>query len=183
MTFDDGYRDNLEHAWPVLRRHRAPWTLFVTTDFVDGHGRLWWLELEEAIARLERVVVSRNGEVLDLASRTTGEKEAAFEAIYWHLRAGPEERLRAVTADLAARAGVDIRRLAADLCLGWDEVQMLAGEPDVSIGAHTVSHPMLAKCVAKSTVGESTRRKAPLWGRDGTLIRTVGLSFCMSHVW
>src|ERR1700716_3909136 len=86
LTFDDGYRDNVEHAWPVLRRHNAPWTLFVTTDFVDGHGRLWWLELEEAIARLERVVLSRNGEVLDLPSHTTSEKEGTFEAVYQQLR-------------------------------------------------------------------------------------------------
>jgi peptidoglycan/xylan/chitin deacetylase (PgdA/CDA1 family) len=177
MTFDDGYRDNLEHAWPVLRWHRAPWTLFVTTDFVDGHGRLWWLELEEAIARLERVVLSRNGEVIDLPSRTTGEKEAAFEAIYWHLRAGPEERLRAVTADLAAQAGVDISRLAAGLCLGWDEVQMLAGEPDVSIGAHTLSHPMLAKCDATTAVREITESKAILERRLGRPVRHLAYPF------
>src|SRR5437868_9652796 len=49
LTFDDGYRSNVEHAWPVLRQHGAPWTIFVTTEFADGRGRLWWLELEEAI--------------------------------------------------------------------------------------------------------------------------------------
>src|ERR1700756_1118444 len=36
LPFDDGYRDNVEHAWPVLKRHEAPWTLFVTADFADG---------------------------------------------------------------------------------------------------------------------------------------------------
>src|SRR5262249_50383707 len=55
LTFDDGYRDNVEHAWPVLKRHAAPWTLFVATDFADGRGRLWWLELERAISRLDEV--------------------------------------------------------------------------------------------------------------------------------
>src|SRR3954454_13593332 len=49
LTLDDGYRGNLEFALPVLRRHDAPWTLFVTTE------RLWWIELEEAVARLERI--------------------------------------------------------------------------------------------------------------------------------
>src|SRR5947207_10817827 len=51
LTFDDGYRDNIEHAWPVLRSHNAPWTLFATTEFLDGRGRPWWLELEESITR------------------------------------------------------------------------------------------------------------------------------------
>jgi peptidoglycan/xylan/chitin deacetylase (PgdA/CDA1 family) len=52
LTFDDGYRDNVEHAWPVLAKHGAPWTLFVTPGFADRTARLWWLELEEAIRAL-----------------------------------------------------------------------------------------------------------------------------------
>src|SRR5437660_6311483 len=60
LTFDDGYRNNVEHAWPILRQYGAPWTIFVTTEFADGRGRLWWLELEEAIAQLDRVVLFRN---------------------------------------------------------------------------------------------------------------------------
>jgi len=53
LTFDDGLRDNLEHALPILERHGAPWTLFVTTDYADGTGRLWWIELEEILRRAD----------------------------------------------------------------------------------------------------------------------------------
>src|SRR5215207_2001542 len=42
LTFDDGYRDNAEYAWPILKRHGAAWTLFVAAEFADGRGRLWW---------------------------------------------------------------------------------------------------------------------------------------------
>ena len=177
LTFDDGYRDNVEYAWPVLRRHRAPWTLFVTTDFADGQGRLWWLELEEAIARLERVVLPCDSHVLDLPSRTAGEKQAAFEAVYRRLRAGPEERLRALTANLAAQAGVNTSRLAVDLCLGWDEVQILAREPDVSIGAHTLSHAILAKCHATTAMREITESKVVLERRLGRPVRHLAYPF------
>src|SRR5919199_200492 len=69
LTFDDGYRDNVEHALPVLRRHGAPWTLFATVDYAEGRGRLWWLELEEAIARLDRVSFALNGETINLQCR------------------------------------------------------------------------------------------------------------------
>src|SRR4051812_16586486 len=78
LTFDDGYRDNAEYALPVLRRHQAPSTLFVTTDFAEGRGRLWWLELEEAVARLDRIAVSTGGERIEVECRTAEEKTAAF---------------------------------------------------------------------------------------------------------
>src|SRR5206468_12370287 len=106
----------------------------------------WWLERGQAVARFGRVVLRDNGALRNLPGGTMVEKGAAFEAIYRHLRAGPEERLRAVTADLAAQADVDTRQLTANLCLGWDELQILVREPDVLIGAHTLSHPILARC-------------------------------------
>src|SRR5205814_6756860 len=36
LTFDDGYRDNIEHAWPVLKCHNALWMFLSTTEYVDG---------------------------------------------------------------------------------------------------------------------------------------------------
>jgi peptidoglycan/xylan/chitin deacetylase (PgdA/CDA1 family) len=50
LTFDDGYRDNAAFAYPVLKRHAAPFTVYVTTGFADATAPLWWLDLEEAIA-------------------------------------------------------------------------------------------------------------------------------------
>jgi peptidoglycan/xylan/chitin deacetylase (PgdA/CDA1 family) len=170
LTFDDGYRDNVEHAWPILRRHGAPWTLFVTTEFTDGRGRLWWVELEEAIIRLDRVVLRLDGELLDLPTRTVNEKQGAFDSIYRRLRTMPEERLRAATADLAGQAGVDARHLTNQLCLSWDELQSLAREPDVTIGAHTLSHPMLASCDATTAAPKGGPRAPP---------RTTGPASCL----
>ena len=64
LTFDDGYRDNVEQAWPVLAKHGAPWTLFVTPGFADRTARLWWLELEEAIRALPALSLSLPGRSL-----------------------------------------------------------------------------------------------------------------------
>ena len=55
LTFDDGYRDNRDHAAPILAAGGAPWTLFVTRDFAEGRGRFWWRELEEAVRRAPRL--------------------------------------------------------------------------------------------------------------------------------
>ncbi|WP_323016047.1 polysaccharide deacetylase family protein, partial [Devosia sp.] len=53
LTFDDAYRDNLHHALPILRRHAAPFTLYVPTALVDGVGEIWWQAIEDIIARQE----------------------------------------------------------------------------------------------------------------------------------
>lgn len=148
VTFDDGYRDNAEFALPVLQRHGAPWTLFVTPGFADRSGSLWWLELEEAIRRLDRLDVEVSGAEplsLSLPARSAAEKAAAFDQLYWQLRQGTEERLRAVVAILAEHAGVDGAQMVDDLCLDWNDLRALTRETGVSIGAHTMTHPMLAK--------------------------------------
>lgn len=169
LTFDDGYRDNVEHAAPVLRRHSAPWTLFVATDYAEGRGRLWWLELEEAIARSERLSVTLDGKPVDLPCGTAAEKQAAFETVYWCLRRGPEDVLRATIATLADAAGLDTRRLTQDLCLGWDELRTLARDTTVTFGAHTVTHPMLRKhdeAMARREIVESKREIEQRLGRS-----------------
>jgi peptidoglycan/xylan/chitin deacetylase (PgdA/CDA1 family) len=171
LTFDDGYRDNVEYAAPILRRHGAPWTLFVTTDFAEGRGRLWWLELEEAVARLERVSLTVAGERIDVPARMAAEKQAAFEALYWRLRAGPEDALRDTIGRLADAAGFDYAGLVKRLCLGWDELTTLGMDPAVTFGAHTLTHPMLMKHDEATARREMAESKALIEQRLGRPVR------------
>ena len=53
FTFDDGYRDNLEYAYPIFKRHNLPFAIYVPTDYADGHGDLWWLALEKVIVNVK----------------------------------------------------------------------------------------------------------------------------------
>jgi peptidoglycan/xylan/chitin deacetylase (PgdA/CDA1 family) len=165
VTFDDGYRDNVEFAMPVLKRHGVPWTVFVTPGFADRTAHLWWLELGEAIRRLDRIDVAMGAEPLSLPARTTAQKEAAFQRLYWTLRRGPEERLRVVVQELTDKAGVDGLQLTDDLCLDWQELTALGREPDVDIGAHTMTHPMLAKHSSEVLRWELAESRAVLEGR------------------
>src|SRR5665213_2341464 len=116
ITFDDGYRDTLEFALPILRRHAAPFSLFVTTGFADRTARLWWVELEEAVRRLPSIAVEIDGAAVDLPSRTTAQKTAAFEQLYARLRGGSEATLLDVIARLGAAAGLDPRAAVDRLC-------------------------------------------------------------------
>ncbi len=145
LTFDDGYRDNAEYALPVLRRHQAPATFFVTTGYAEGEARLWWLELEAAIRRLDRIALKMADGTARYDTKDAQQKQAAFDSIYWKLRAGDEEALLAHIATLARMADIDGRALTRDLCMRWPELAAVAADPLITIGAHTLTHPMLAK--------------------------------------
>ncbi len=158
LTFDDGFRDAVQYALPVLEQHDAPGTFYITTGFADRTARLWWMELEEAVRRADRVTVTIDGERLDLDATTPEAKSAAFLTLYWRLRAGPEERLLAVIGELCRAQGIESSALADVHCLDWDGIAGLARHPLVTIGAHTITHPMLAKhdeAVARAEIAGS----------------------------
>ena len=145
LTFDDGYRDTADVALPILERHGAPFTVYVTTGFAERSARLWWVEMEEAIATLDRVRLVAGGRAFDLPAATPAEKQAAFDALYWPLRAGDEAELLRASGELAAMAEIDGADLVDELCLNWTGLRKLARQPLATIGAHTLTHPMLAK--------------------------------------
>jgi len=161
LTFDDGYRDNLEHAYPILKKHGAPFALYVPTSFPDRLGELWWLALEGVIARNDRIGLVVDDEDRNFDCRTASEKRVVYEAIYWWLRRLPsEDDLRHVVRDLAARYDVDIAAFCSELCMTWNEIEELARDPLVTIGAHTVNHVRLSKVTEKTARAEMRQSAA-----------------------
>ena len=144
LTFDDGYRDQMVHAVPVLTRHEAPFTFYVTPGFAERKARLWWVELEEAVRKADTVEVKIGGTSLSLPTVTPDEKQAAFMRVYQRLRTCSEEELLEVVGHLAQAWGIDQRQIVDDLCMDWDDIEALARNPLATIGAHTLTHPRLA---------------------------------------
>ena len=152
LTFDDGYRDQMNHAVPVLNRHEAPFTFYVTPGFAERRARLWWVELEEAVRNTDTIDVEIGGTSLSVRAGSPDEKQAAFTLLYRRLRACSEVELLHVIGRLGQASGVDQHRIVDDLCMGWDEIEALARNPLATIGAHTITHPRLAR------VGEAEMR-------------------------
>lgn len=145
FTLDDGYRDNRDHALEVFAAHSAPFTVYVPTDYPDGGGELWWLALEEALRRLAFATIDIDGAPRTFWLQTNEEKAAAFDEIYWRLRAMSERDARACVRRLAKDAGFDVASLTRDLVMTWDELRDFARHPLVTIGAHTKTHYAVAK--------------------------------------
>ena len=146
FTLDDGYRDNRDFALPVMREFDAPFTVYVTSDFAQGAGNLWWVALETVIAKASHIETAIDGVATRIDASTLSAKHAAFERLHDWLRAlpGRDDLAREIGA-LCTRYGVDQAAICRDLCMSWEELKPFASEPLVGIGAHTATHCNLAQ--------------------------------------
>ena len=146
LTFDDGYRDNLIHALPVLKRHSAPFTIFVTSGFADRSSEIWWEALERIVATADEVEVPVGASMRRFSARSDADKEKVFcHLLHWFTRELGEDSQRLELRRLATIHGIDLPGLAEELILSWDELREMLRDPLFSVGAHTHDHYALAR--------------------------------------
>ena len=153
LTFDDGYKDVLQWAYPLLKQYEMPFAMFIATSFPDRLGELWWLGLEAAIAQNTRLELMIDGEQRSFECARTAEKGDVWNALYSYLRSmNSDAQVRATVRDLCERHNVDLGAFCRDLCMDWEEIGRMAENPLCTIGAHTVNHPMLKKIADDAAV-------------------------------
>jgi peptidoglycan/xylan/chitin deacetylase (PgdA/CDA1 family) len=146
ITFDDGYKDVKEYAYPLLRKYKLPFAMYIPTSFPDRLGEMWWTALEAVIAQNSRIGMVINGKDQFFECGSVREKRELYDAVYGYIRSmKTEDELRKFVRDLCATYRVDIAAFCRDLCMDWQELSEMAADPLVTIGAHTVNHMMLKK--------------------------------------
>jgi peptidoglycan/xylan/chitin deacetylase (PgdA/CDA1 family) len=160
ITFDDGYRDNLVNAKPVLARHSVPATLFLATGFINQNTPFWWDELATMILASTQAIRDQQlwpGESVIL---DWGEAERSDITSGWHATDEPRtarqkaylaiwRRLQRATAEDRDVAMNTLRRhlgTAQDTLgkpMNSDEIRALLSDGLIELGAHTVTHPAL----------------------------------------
>jgi peptidoglycan/xylan/chitin deacetylase (PgdA/CDA1 family) len=146
LTFDDGYKDLLRWAYPLLKKYQMPFALYIPTSFPDRLGELWWVAIEAVIAQNRRIGLVIDGKDQFFECGSVREKRELYEAVYGYLRSmKTEDQLRRTVRDLCSCYRVDIASFCRELCMSWEEIVQLAADPLVTIGAHTVNHPILKK--------------------------------------
>ena len=164
VTFDDGYADNEQVALPILRRYDIPATVFVSTGYLNG-GRMWNDTVIEALRNWQGDAAALDD--LGLARYALGSvdarREAAEDVLTRIKHRDPAQRQQIVDA-IAGRS----QGLPGDLMMTDAQVQNLA-QQGVTIGAHTVSHPILASVapdVAREEIGASKAHLEALLQRE-----------------
>ena len=156
LTFDDGYIDNYELAFPVLQTHNVPATFFLTTGFVGDRQPGWWDEIAWMVRssprrtlRLESPWFDETDEVATgPADDLIGRLLQKFYSLPGHKTAGYLDWIAVVTGSGRAPAV-----LSESLWMNWDQVRHMAAA-GMGIGAHTVTHPVLANLSAEEQLFE-----------------------------
>lgn len=168
LTFDDGFRDNYDHAFPICRRNKVPMVVYVCTGLVDRRCLLWGLGLERLVRQSDAIAFRFDGRSHAFPTATPGDKNRAFAELSAHFSGLPPEGREALAAHLSERFGIDFAGISDANLMSWDMVREMADSGLVEIGAHTVHHDVMARLddlTARAEIAESCRIVAERLGR------------------
>jgi peptidoglycan/xylan/chitin deacetylase (PgdA/CDA1 family) len=141
VTFDDGYRDNLELAAPLLERLAIPATFFLVPGLLSGNVRPWWETLGWAFTRAKPAVLHWDGRVLPTRGR---QAQRSFRWLSERLKlldlATREQRVDELLSLLEPDGRADEGRLFLD----WDGARQLVRR-GFAVGSHSMRHAILSR--------------------------------------
>lgn len=169
ITFDDGWRDNHDHALPELRRRGLPATVFVVTERVGTEGAFWPDEVCSRMASIEPSERRRLAAGLGaLPARDP------LETVLAHLKRLSERDLRKALERLGLRGTASALR--ERVLLDWDELERMARN-GVDVESHGATHANLAGLSAQDLERDLGSAREELLARGHGRHRLVAYPF------
>ena len=129
ISFDDGFHDIYEQAFPIFKKFNVPFTIYLTVGFPLGMADIWWVQLEQLV----------NGDV-DL-----------YERIMRDVR-NSDMNMRDLMHEKTS--SVPDLEMCRDLSLSWDQLKEMIDSGLCAIGSHTMTHPCLTRISKEDVLWE-----------------------------
>lgn len=143
FTFDDGYIDNYEIAYPIFKKHNIPFVIYITTHFPDRKAILWWYILEDLVRENQEINISICQQNYNFPCSSQEEKEIAFSKVRKLIIKNYNSSFSEFLHELFDPFKLDLFAYTDRLAMSWAQIQVLSDDPLATIGAHTISHPPL----------------------------------------
>lgn len=175
VTVDDGYRDFLEVAWPCLARYEIPAMVYIVSSFADGEYWLWWDALTEYLIRSASrpiVLPPLAGKQEMLPPSETAERRRQAERLAYALMKVPDVDRQGYLDALPAACGLRLEAAPPPgyAAMNWNEIVQLSSA-GVCFGAHTRTHPILARLPGPRQEDEMSVSRRKLEAAIGSPVR------------
>lgn len=144
ITFDDGYRDNCEVAYPILKAHGVPATVFISTYYVDQQQPFWWDVVSYAIKRTGQEEVICRSVPFRQPLRSPEERRGACQRLLNALKRIPDEQRQEAIVELRHTLLPDNSGGPPPVALTWPQIREMSRN-GIEFGSHTVTHPVLSQ--------------------------------------
>lgn len=137
FTFDDGYRDNYEKAFPVFKRYNIPFTLFLTSGFPDHKAVLWWYIIEDIITSQDEIILSDG---TTMKCRSQEEKTDSFFLLRNKVLCFTRSEFNESFLKLFSNYKFDLYKKTKELSITWAQLDEMSRSGLCTVGAHSVTH-------------------------------------------
>lgn len=173
VTFDDGYRNNLLLAGPLLRRYSIPALFFLTTGYLGTDRVLWGPEVfRRVVSWPEEEIKSPAGARLSLPAAPEPRTQVA-RRVREECKTIPDAK-RLAYLDYLRSAPAPSRDEELDAFLSWEEARALAAQ-GFELGSHTLEHPVLSQLGEAELTEELTESKRIIEAETG--VECYGLAY------
>jgi peptidoglycan/xylan/chitin deacetylase (PgdA/CDA1 family) len=150
FTLDDGYRDNYEIAYPIFKKYAVPFTIYLTSGFLEGTAFPWWYILEDLI--IENNVIVFGNEKYSCKSKE--EKEKVFLYLRERILKLDQKNLLSQFLMLFKNYNINPFEKNKELFMSWDQIVELSKDPLCIIGGHTKNHLVLRNLEEREVIKE-----------------------------
>ncbi|MEP3560943.1 MAG: polysaccharide deacetylase family protein [Marinobacter sp.] len=153
VTFDDGYSDFADYAFPILQEEGIPVTLFITTGFVNGDIWLWPDQIRYAVDNTKRKSFEF-GEITGLHS-PENRKSIIWDNLADHCLSLDNDRKLELIESIYKKLGLDRPRKAPReySSVTWGQIKSMISY-GLEIGSHSRTHPILTKIDEEELIRE-----------------------------
>lgn len=176
FTFDDGYIDNYEIVYPILKKHNIPFAIYISTSFPDEESFLWWYALKELIDTKSKIefIINSKKYIFEVNHNNKKSVFTRIRRMFLELENNQQEIFIKNFLDTYC---INYLKYSKDLTMSWENIIELSKDELVTIGAHTKNHVNLSSCTFEEASEEMSKSKSIIENKIDKKVRHFAYPF------